>query len=292
MRRTAADRAIVAAFVLVVLAVLVILAYPVLYVLVSSVSTRAMRSGLSLIPHKISLDGYRAVLEYRAVWRGYRNSVLYTGVGTAVSLALAVLCAYPLSRPDFYCGKYFTYALIFTMYFGGGMIPTYLLLKKLGLLNTMWSLILPSAVSVYNVMLLRAQFRKIPQELFDAASIDGYGHWRYLAKIAAPMSGETLSVIMLFHIVSYWNSYFNAMIYITDADKLPLANILNDILIKNKSTSLDSSLLGAASAISAAQRMELLDYSLIVVASLPVLVVFMFVCRSLGKEDWGGAVKL
>ena len=274
MKKSFADKLIIMICILIVLVLFVSFIYPAVYVLISSVSTTAMRGVGSLVPNKISFEGYKAVFESETIWNGLKNSVLYTTVGTLVSLSITILTAYPMSRPNFHMEKYIQVIFIFTMYFSGGMLPTYLLVKKLGMINSMWSLILPSCISVYNIFLLRSHFKsKIPQELFDAARIDGCGHWRFLIKVAIPMSVSFLMVIAFFYMISYWNSYFNAMIYITDADKLPLANILNNILIKNQSGSFGTGASGSTSVISSAERLQLLEYALIVVSSLPIIAI-------------------
>lgn len=273
MKKSFADKITVTICTLIILVFFISFIYPAIYVLVSSVSTMAMRDAGSLIPNKISFDGYKAVFESEMIWNGFKNSVLYTTVGTLVSLTVTVLTAYPMSRPYFHMEKYIQVIFIFTMYFSGGMLPTYLLVKQLGLINSMWSLILPSCISVYNIYLLRSHFKsKIPQELFDAARIDGCGHWRFLIKVAIPISTSFLVIIAFFYMISYWNSYFNAMIYITDVNKLPLANILNNLLIKNQN--INFGIVSANnSGMSTAERSQLLEYALIVVSSLPIIVV-------------------
>lgn len=275
------------------LAFLVIFAYPVLYVLVSSISTDAMRTKITNIPNEISFAGYMEVLTDPTVLRGFLNSVVYTATGTMVSISITVLFAYVLSRPTFKNARLVTILLMITLYFSGGMIPTYLVVKKLGLINTMWALILPSCISVYNIFLLRSYFtNKIPQELYDASIIDGCGHWRFLLQIVLPMSSSFLMVIALFFVASYWNSYFMATIFITDMDKLPLANVLNNILIRNQDSSLSSGLLNSASSINLEQKKKLIEYALIVVSSLPVILFFIITRKHMGRDNVSGSIKM
>lgn len=258
--------------------ILVVISYPLLYVVISSISSSSMREGFSLIPKQVTFEGYIELFKNPNILRGLINSIIYTTVGCAFSTTLTVLCAFPLSRKDFYLGKYLFFFFALTMYFNGGMIPTYLLVKNLGLINSMWSLILPSALSVYNMMLLTSSFSKnITQDLLDTARLDRCNQWRFLVRVAIPMVAPNIIVIALFYVVSYWNSYFEAMIYITDPEKLPLANVLRDILILNQdsvgswNTGIDSS-----SGISIIEKARLLEYALIVVASFPMIVVSFF----------------
>ncbi|MBQ8183797.1 MAG: carbohydrate ABC transporter permease [Clostridia bacterium] len=270
----------------------VVFMYPIAYVVVSSISTPSMRDGLSLMPNSISFEGYKAILQDKTIIRGFLNSLLYTSVGTVVSLSVTVLTGYTLSRDEFKSKNFITVLFVITLYFNGGMIPTYLVVKKLGLLNSMWSLILPSCISVYNIFLTKAHFaNKIPKSLYDAAQMDGCGHWRFLLKVALPMSTSFLMVIALFFAVSYWNSYFNSMIYITDLEKLPLANFLNNILIKNQTT-LESGVFSSNIDEISAQRKQLIDYSLIVFSSLPVMLMFAISKKHIQKGDITGKSKL
>lgn len=270
----------------------VVFMYPIAYVVVSSISTPSMRDGLSLMPNSISFEGYKAILQDKTIIRGFLNSLLYTSVGTVVSLSVTVLTGYTLSRDEFKSKNFITVLFVITLYFNGGMIPTYLVVKKLGLLNSMWSLILPSCISVYNIFLTKAHFaNKIPKSLYDAAQMDGCGHWRFLLKVALPMSTSFLMVIALFFAVSYWNSYFNSMIYITDLEKLPLANVLNNILIKNQTT-LESGVFSSNIDEISAQRKQLIDYSLIVFSSLPVMLMFAISKKHIQKGDITGKSKL
>lgn len=293
VRRSKSDKIMTVFFIITALLFFVVFAYPVMYVLVSSISTDSMSEGLSLIPNSVSVEGYKAVLLDPTIVRGFVNSVVYTTVGTLVSLAVTVLFAYVLSRPKFKNAKFITMALVFTLYFSGGMIPTYLVVKNLGLLNSMWSLILPSCISVYNIFLVKSYFtNKIPQELYDASLIDGCGHWRFLLRIVLPMSSSFLMVIALFFVASYWNSYFMATIYITDMDKLPLANVLNNILIKNQSSSLDSGFFSSNLNPDSVQRKQLIEYALIVVSSLPVVCFFIATRKHLGEDKTSDSVKM
>lgn len=270
---------------------LVVFVYPLLWVLVSSVSGGVMMSGLSLIPKQVTWEGYKAVFEHDMVLSGYKNSVIYMVFGSAIAMVVTILCAYPLSRSDFKRKKYFMALCMFTMYFEGGLIPTYLTIRSLGMLDTIWALILPVALSVYNMIVMRTYFStQIPDEMREAAQIDGCGDWRFLLQIVLPLSGPILAVIFLYYAVALWNSYFNAMIYIKTRAKLPLANILRELLILSLTPELERGLNSETLALME-KRAEVMKYSLIVVASLPVMCIYPFVQKHFVKGVMIGAVK-
>lgn len=290
LRHSAGDKVFFLVDVLVLCVIFVIILYPLLYVVSSSFSGGKMLMGLSLIPERFSVEGYKAVLEYDDIWVSYANSAIYTLVGTTIAMIVTVLCAYPLSRSDFMGGKIVLGLCVFTMYFSGGLIPTYLNIRSLGLLNTMWSILLPASLSVYNMLVMRTYFRsQIPSELRDSAQIDGCGEWRYLLQIVLPLSGSVLGVVALYYGVARWNAYFDSMIYIQDRAKLPLQNILREILIVNNSVA-ELGLDTEAEAI-AAERAELLKYSIIVLASIPMMLIYPFVQKSFVKGVMVGSVK-
>mgnify|MGYP002576617545 CR=1 FL=1 len=270
--------------------VFVIVLYPLLYVLSSSFSGGTMLLGLSLVPENITLDGYLAVFEEESVWSGYANSILYTVIGTVIAMLVTILCAYPLSRSDFKPGIFFMGLCVFTMYFSGGLIPTYLWIRNLGLINTMWAILLPASLSIYNMIVMRTYFKtSIPSELREAAQLDGCGEWRYLVQIVLPLSGSVLGVVALYYGVVRWNGYFDSMIYLQDRNKLPLQNILREILIVN-SAMMEIGADAEAEAM-AAKRAELLKYSVIVLASLPMMMIYPFVQKSFVKGVMLGSIK-
>ena len=265
----------------------VVIIYPLLYVVMSSVSAGNVLS-LSLIPKKISWDGYTSVFAYPFTWGSIGNAVLYTVVGTALAMIVTILCAYGLAQ-DFPFGKFCMTLCLITMYFGGGLIPTYICIKNMGLLNSMWAFLLPSALSIYNMTVMRTYFRtQIPQELHESAQIDGCGEWRYLVQMVLPLSGAVLAVIALYYGVARWNSYFDSMIYLQDKDKLPLQNIMRELLIVGNIENMTSDM--EAEAI-AQQRAELLKYSLIVISSVPMMLIYPFVQKFFVKGVMVGSVK-
>ena len=270
--------------------VLIAIAYPLLYVVSASFSAGVTVMGLSLIPERISLAGYETVFKYRAIWTGYANSLYYTATGTLVSLALTILCAYPLSHPTFRGGPLMTTLCMITMYFSGGLIPTYLTVRALGILDSVWAVILPGSLSIYNMIVMRTYFKsQIPDELRESAQLDGCNNPRYLLRIVLPLSGPILAVIALFYAVGYWNSYFGPMIYLSTSEKYPLSMILREILIINTSN-LDR-MVDVDEMTSLETRKNVMKYAVIVVGSLPVMLLYPFVQKHFVRGIMIGAIK-
>jgi len=280
-------------YVLLGIGVLVV-AYPLVYVLSASFSSsHAVISGrVFLWPVDPTLDGYQAVFRNKQVWTGYVNSATYTALGTTVNLVMTVLAAYPLSRRDFYGRNLIMGLFAVTMFFSGGLIPGYLLVRALGMLNTRWAMVIPGAMSVWNVIVARTYFQSnIPGELLDAAQIDGCSNSRFLAIIVVPLSGPILAVLALWCAVGYWNSYFSALIYLKEARFYPLQIVLRNILIQN---AISSDMLGHVDIKRVAELeglRELLKYSLIIVASLPVLLLYPFAQKYFVRGIMIGAIK-
>ena len=290
IRHTAGDYAFLAFDWLILILFFLILAYPLLYVIASSFSAMQITT-LSLIPKRISLEGYRAVIEYKYIWIGYANSLLYMTLGTAIALVVTICCAYPLSRPDFKAGKLLMGLCLFTMYFSGGIIPTFLWIRDLGMLDTLWAIVLPTSLSVYNMIVMRTYFAtSIPGDLREAAQLDGCGDFRFLYSIVLPLSGPILAVIALYYAVALWNGYFNAMLYLRTKTKLPLTMFLRDILVLNQMTGLDAGL-DMEQMARAEERAQIMKYSLIIVGSLPMMLIYPFVQKYFVKGVMIGAVK-
>lgn len=290
IRHTAGDYAFLAVDWLILILFFLILAYPLLYVIASSFSAMQITT-LSLIPKRISLEGYRAVIEYKYIWIGYANSLLYMVLGTAIALVVTICCAYPLSRPDFKAGKLLMGLCLFTMYFSGGIIPTFLWIRDLHMLDTIWAIVLPTSLSVYNMIVMRTYFAtSIPGDLREAAQLDGCGDFRFLYSIVLPLSGPILAVIALYYAVALWNGYFNAMLYLRTKTKLPLTMFLRDILVLNQMTGLDAGL-DMEQMARAEERAQIMKYSLIIVGSLPMMLIYPFVQKYFVKGVMIGAVK-
>ncbi|MFV0399149.1 MAG: carbohydrate ABC transporter permease [Oscillospiraceae bacterium] len=279
--------------VLLILAFLLV-TYPLIYVVACSFSSsRAVVSGqVFLWPVEPTLIGYQRIFENKLIMSGYANSIFYTIAGTLYSLVLTLTCAFSLSRSDFCLRKPLMGIFAFTMLFSGGLIPSYLLVSNLGLINTRLAMILPTGLSVYNLIVTRTFFENtIPNELLDAARVDGCSDFRFFGSIVLPLSKAIIAVMALFYAVGIWNSYFNAMIYLTDEKLFPLQIILRQILVQNK---VDVSMLSASSAadISSKQSLsELLKYALIVVSSVPMMIIYPFVQKYFVKGVMIGAVK-
>ena len=271
---------------------LFIVLYPLIYVVSSSFSSgSAVANGrVVLWPVDFSLEGYKAVFSNDDIITGYMNTIFYTVCGTFVNVCVTVIAAYPLSRKDLVGQNFFAFLFSFTMLFSGGMIPNYLLMKDLHLLNTRWVMIIPGALSVYNMLVVKTFFQSsIPGELLEAAQIDGCSDAKYFFKILLPLSKASIAVITLYYAVSHWNSYFNALMYLDDRTKIPLQLVLREILVSNKISGemiYDQELLEAKQNLS-----ELLKYSLIVVSSLPIICVYPFVQKYFVKGVMVGSVK-
>ena len=271
----------------------IVMLYPLLYVIMSSFSAGASYMNLSLIPTKFSLEGYNAVYEHADVWIGYRNSIFYTLAFTFIALVVTICCAYPLSRRDFAGGKYVMGLCVFTMYFSGGLIPTYIWVRQLKMIDTIWVLLIPGSLSVYNMIVMRTFFSStIPTELREAAMLDGCSDIRFLIQIVIPLSGAIIAVIAMYYAVGMWNDYFNPMVYITTRKKLPLPNFLREILMVNVQHSLTNLNQADLENLERLERRaELMKYSLIVVSSLPVMLIYPFVQKYFVKGVMIGAIK-
>ncbi|MBD2847602.1 carbohydrate ABC transporter permease [Paenibacillus sp. IB182496] len=267
--------------------------YPILYIISASFSdSQAVVSGeVWLWPVRPSLEGYTAVFEYNQVWTGFRNSFIYTSLGTAINVAVTVLAAYPLSRRDFFGKNVFMILFMFTTMFTGGLIPNYLLVRELGMLDTVWSMVLPTALTVWNVIITRTYFQmSIPHELLEAAQLDGCNDFQFFWKIVIRLSGPILAVITLYYAAANWNQYFNAMIYLKTQDMYPLQLVLKDILVQND---VDVAML-SGDPLDAARRealKTLLKYSLIVISTVPLMVVYPFIQKYLVKGVMIGSLK-
>ena len=286
------DRIYYAVVGIVVTVFMLMVLYPLIYIVSSSFSSGiAVSTGKVILwPVDISLEGYRSVFSNQDVMVGYRNTIFYTVVGTLVDVTITLIAAYPLSRKDFVGRNGFAFFFSFTMMFSGGIVPSYLLLKDLHMLNTVWSLLLPGALSVYNMLVVKTFMQSsIPSELLEAAQIDGCGDIKYFLKIVLPLSKASIAVIALFYAVGHWNSYFNALMYLNDRTLIPLQLVLREILISNK---LDASMVTDPELLNAKLGMaDLLKYSLMVVSSVPILCVYPFIQKYFVKGVMIGAVK-
>ena len=287
------DRAINIAMMIGILIFLVIIIYPLYYVVIASVSDPyAVYAGKTFfLPSGFTLEGYVRVFQEKAIASGYLNSIFYTVLGTIIATALVVMTAYPLSRRELPGRKAIMIFFIITMYFTGGLIPTYLVVAKTGLLNTVWALILPGGVSVFNVIVARTYFESsIPQEMYEAATIDGCGQLKTFVKIVLPLSKPILAVMVIFAMVAFWNDWFTALIYMSDKDKYPLQLALRQILIQSQASA--NAMSGMDGGYAEANRItELIKFASMVVGAVPMLIAYPFVQKYFEKGLMVGAVK-
>lgn len=270
----------------------VIVLYPLLYIISSSLShpTAVMAHKVWLLPVDFDLMSYKAVFSNKQIGSGYLNSLYYMVVGTVVSVLLTVLLAYPLSRKEFYGRSVVTKFILFTMLFSGGTIPLYLVVRNLGLYDSRWSIILPNAITVWNVIIARTFLQEnITDELYDAAQIDGCSDIRFLVSFVFPLSGAIVAVLGLFYAVGQWNKYFDALLYLQSQKLYPLQIILRNILIINRNT--PSMTVDVEAAMRAQGLSETIRYAVIVVASAPLLIIYPFVQRFFVKGVMIGSVK-
>ena len=277
---------------LLIAVVLIMIIYPLWFVIIASVSDPAKVLGgqVILMPRKFTLEGYRMVFRDPMIMTGYRNTLFYTVAGTAINLVMTILAAYPLSRKDWVGRGFFMGVLMFTMFFSGGIIPTYLMMNSLGMINTIWAMILPGAVSVYNTIIMRTFFvNSIPPELQEAAQVDGCSNTRLLLQIVLPLSKQILAVMVLFYGVAHWNAFFNALIYLTESKRYPLQLVLRSILIQNTAS---QDMLGDLDTMGSRVMMaETIKYALIIVSTLPMMILYPFLQRFFEKGVMVGAVK-
>lgn len=273
---------------------LVLVLYPVIYIISASFSDAGMvASGrVFLLPVKPTLAGYEAVFNYPRIWIGYANSLYYAVVGTSINIVMTILAAYPLSRRDFKGRNAIMALMAFTMFFSGGMVPLYLLINKLGILNTRWAMVIPNAVAVFNIIVARTYIQTtIPDELLDASRIDGCSDTRFIIQVVVPLCKPLIAVLCLWYAVGHWNSFFPALIYLKDVKLFPLQIILREVLVMNVVDMSKVWVLDFEEYLKREQLRELLKYSLIVVASVPVLLIYPFAQRYFVKGIMIGAIK-
>ena len=271
--------------------IIVVVAYPLLFVLSASFSDPDMvlQGKVLLFPKGFTFEPYKMVFENEKIWLGYRNTVIYTVLGTTINLVMTIALAYPLSRKDMPFRRFLTLFVVFTMYFNGGMIPTYLLVRSLGIYDTIWAIVIPVAIATYNFIVAKTYFENsIPHEIYESAMIDGASNVRTLMSIVLPVSSSIIAVLILFYAVDHWNSYFSALIYLRNEELYPLQIILRDILLLGQTEQMGTNEFGMGEKIKMA---EAIKYSVIVVSSLPVLLLYPFVQKHFVKGVMVGAIK-
>ena len=292
IRRSRSDIIFDAVVFVIMLFVLFICLYPLYFMLIASISdpNYVLTGQVILYPKGITFLGYEKILGEEDIWMGYRNTIIYTILGTTLNVVLTLSAGYALSRKDLPGRRGILIFIVFTMFFNGGMIPTYMVVDQLHLIDTMWAMILPTAVQVWNLMIARSFFEStIPTELLDAAMIDGCRTLRFFTQIVLPVSKAIIAVMVLFYAISHWNTFFNALIYLESEDKYPLQIILRNILIQNQPVA--GMMDDMASLIERQKAAELIKYGVIVVASVPVLVLYPFVQKYFVTGIMVGSIK-
>lgn len=280
----------VIAVVITILTVLVL--YPILYIISASFSSSAavMEGRVWVWPVDFSLEAYKAVFKYSDIWLGYKNTIIYTVFGTIVNVAMAMICAYPMARRDLWGKDALSFFFAFTMLFGGGMIPNYILIKNLGLLNNPMAMIIPGAMSVYNMIVARNFIQNnIPGELLESAKIDGCSDFQFFFKIVLPLSKAIIAVLTLWHAVGHWNSYFSAFLYFTEKELYPLQIFLREILVQSAVST--EAVSDVADALQMQNLKQLLKYAVIVVSTVPLFSFYPFVQKHFVKGVTIGSVK-
>lgn len=271
----------------------IIIVYPLVFVISASISDPgAVSSGkMWLWPVDITFEGFKRVFNNGAIWAGYRNTIMYTLLGTSIHLIILLPCAYALSRKEVLGKKLILWFILFTMLFNGGLIPTYLLIKSLGMVDTIWAIVIPGVVGAWSILVARSFFEaNIPDELVEASKIDGATDFLIFRKIVIPLSLPIIAVMALFHGVSLWNQYFSALIYLSDRNLFPLQLILREILVVNEMGA-DGGAGVTESLVDQVKTAGLIKYAVIIVSSLPLLIVYPFLQRFFVKGVLIGSVK-
>lgn len=292
MKKTLSDRIFDACNVAFMVLLLIVFVWPLWFVLIASISDpKLVLAGEVLIfPKGLNVNGFIKILQYTQIWTGYRNTIYYTLVGTAASLILSIFMAYAMSEKSFAPRNILMVIFMITMYFSGGLIPTFLVMKKLNVLNTPFAIWLPGLISVYNSLIIRSYFmNSIPGELKEAATLDGAGQGNYLVKVVLPLSKPVFAVVGLYYAVGYWNNYTKGLYYIYDRELLPLQNVLRDLLTSTKMVQdMAEDPEAQKMAFEMAQSMK---YGVIIAAALPMMILYPFIQKHFVKGVMVGAVK-
>ena len=268
-----------------------IILYPLYYVVIASFSDPdlVLTGKIFLLPKGFQLDSYKKVFSNSEVMNGYMHTIMYAAVGTCINLAVTLTAGYALSRPDLRGRKGFTLFFVFTMFFGGGTVPTYMLVRNLHLINTFWAMVIPNAMSVWNLILCRNFFESnIPKELLEVSQIDGCRNDYFFFRIVLPLSKALIAVMVLFYAVGHWNSYMQPLLYLSDRSRYPLQLVLKNILISSQP---DASLAGMTDRAEMYKQTEMLKYALVVVSSVPMIVLYPFVQKYFVQGVMVGSVK-
>lgn len=294
IKESRSDKAFIATNYIFIWFCTLIVAYPLVYIVSASISdpTAVSTGKMWLYPIDVTFEGFKRVFMYDEVFIGYRNTILYTGLGIITSLLLTLPCAYALSRPDMFGRNVLMKLFVFTMFFEGGLIPTYLLVRDLHMIDTIWAVLLPHGVTVFNLIVTRTFFQHtIPRELEEAAEVDGCSTYGVFFKIVLAISAPIITVMALFYGVFHWNQYFNALLYLSDRQLFPLQLILREILVQQQ---MSAEMLLEANTEAYTEQVEmasLIKYAVMIVSTLPILAVYPFLQRFFIKGMLIGSVK-
>ncbi|WP_300766444.1 carbohydrate ABC transporter permease [uncultured Bifidobacterium sp.] len=292
--KTTADWIVDGMIALIITVIVLGVLYPLWFIIIASFSdpTAVSTGQVLLLPKGINLTGYSKLISDSRIWIGYKNTIIYSVLGTALNLVVTIPASFALSRPEFKPRRIIMFLVAFTMFFSGGLIPTYLLMKQLGLLNSMWVFILPGAFNAFNMIIARSFFEtSIPEELRDASRVDGLSYFGFFWKIVIPLSSAIIAVIGLYYFVGHWNDYFTGLIYIRDQDKQPLQNVLQMILLANQTSPGSSSSMAGMTAAQSQNFADQIKFGIIIVSTLPLLVIYPFLQKYFNKGVMIGAIK-
>ena len=291
-RMNRSDKIFYTVIAIVIFFLTILVLYPILYVISASFSSSAAvtEGRVWVWPVEPTLEAYKAVFKYKDIWLGYKNTIIYTVFGTIVNVAMAMICAYPMARQDLWGKNVLSFFFAFTMLFGGGMIPNYILMKNLGLLNNPLVMIIPGAMSIYNMIVARNFIQNnIPGELLESAKIDGCSDFQFFFRMVLPLSKAIIAVLTLWHAVGHWNSYFGAFLYFTEERLYPLQIFLKEILVQSN---VNTEVVGdVADALAMQNLKQLLKYAVIVVSTVPLFTFYPFVQKHFVKGVTIGSVK-
>jgi len=276
--------------VLLMLGVIFVMLYPIYYMAIVSISngTSVARGEVGFLPVKITWKAYEIIFSDAPIVTAYKNTIVYTALGVFINLLMTSLCAYPLSRKEFYGKTFFSLFVVFTMFFDGGMIPRFLVVNGLGMLDTLWAIVIPTAINVFYMMMMRTFFQAIPEALHESAFIDGANDWTVFRKIVIPLSAPLLATMTLFYAVSHWNSYFPALIYLNDNALYPIQIILRNIVIQGDVASQSTETNGVMGTLVVDQNIK---YAVVIIAILPILLLYPFLQKYFVKGAMVGSLK-
>ncbi|EMS69204.1 carbohydrate ABC transporter permease [Ruminiclostridium cellobioparum] len=288
---TSGDKVFLAGVMVVSTLILCIVIYPLLYVLSASFSSgdAVMNGRVYLFPVEPSVEGYKMVFEDQNILTGFKNSLIYTFLGTMINMVMTTLIAFPLSRKKLPGRQAIMFIVTFTMFFSGGLIPTFLVVEKLKMVDTVWAMVVPTAISTFNLIIMKTYFENsIPEELGESAALDGCNNFRFLLSIVLPLSKPILAVLVLYYAVGHWNQYFNALIYLRSNERISLQLALRNILLANQISSggSDSGGFGEVAKVGLTVK-----YAVIIVSSIPVMILYPFIQKYFVKGVMIGAIK-